>query len=167
MKSPQNLETQDTLARFANELSAHQYLEKLLWPNGCVCRRCGVSGRIGKLNGASTRIGTYKCYACRKSFSVTLGTLFESSHVPVHKWLQAMYLTDCGARPIRPHHLQRVLNVSFKTASAIMRRLTEAAAAAAAEDEAAGHPNGKSGSAVGSGSGDQAGLKGSRHDVRP
>ena len=105
MKSPQNLEAQDTLARFANELSAHQYLEKLLWPNGCVCRRCGVSGRIGKLNGASTRIGTYKCYACRKSFSVTLGTLFESSHVPVHKWLQAMYLTDCGARPIRPHHL--------------------------------------------------------------
>ena len=138
MKSPQNLEAQDTLARFANELSAHEYLERLLWPNGCVCRRCGVSGRVGKLNGASTRIGTYKCYACRKSFSVTLGTLFESSHVPVHKWLQAMYLTDCGARPIRPHHLQRVLNVSFKTASAIMRRLTEAAAAAQAEDEAAG-----------------------------
>jgi transposase-like protein len=120
----------DALARFADELSAHAYIEKLLWPNGCICPRCGTSGRIGRLNGSSTRIGTFKCYACRKSFSVTMGTLFESSHVPVHKWLQAMYLTDCGATPIRPHHLQRILNVSFKTAAAMMRRLSEAAAQA-------------------------------------
>lgn len=134
MKALPHWGSRDSLARFADELSAHEYLEKLLWPNGYICPRCGVSGRVGKLNGASTRIGTYKCYACRKSFSVTLGTLFESSHVPVHKWLQAMYLTDCGARPIRPHHLQHVLNVSFKTASAMMRRLTDAATQAQPND---------------------------------
>jgi transposase-like protein len=137
MKPLQHGEPQDSLTRFANELSAHDYIEKLLWPNGCICPRCGVSGRIGKLNGSSTRIGTYKCYACRKSFSVTLGTLFESSHVPVHKWLQAMYLTDCGARPIRAYHLQRILNVSFKTAAAMMRRLSEAAAQMQPEHDAA------------------------------
>jgi transposase-like protein len=115
-------------ARFADELSAHRYLEKILWPNGMRCPRCGSEGRIGRLNGDSTRVGAYKCYACRKSFSVAYGTLFSASHVPVHKWLQAIYLTDGGTKSIRPHHLQQVLNVSFKTASSIIRRLSEAAA---------------------------------------
>jgi transposase-like protein len=115
-------------ARFADELSAHRYLEKILWPDGMRCPRCGSEGRIGRLNGDSTRVGAYKCYACRKSFSVAYGTLFSASHVPVHKWLQAIYLTDGGTKPIRPHHLQQVLNVSFKTASSIIRRLSEAAA---------------------------------------
>ncbi len=118
----------DALARFLDEASAHRYLEDLLWPSGPRCPRCS-SDRIGKLNGGSTRIGTYKCYACRKSFSITYGTFFESSHVPLHKWLQAIYLTDCGAKPMRPYHLQKVLNVSFKTAAAMMKRLSEAAAA--------------------------------------
>lgn len=118
------------LERFSNELSAHQYLESIIWPNGARCPHCGGTERIGKLNGASTRLGTYKCYACRRSFSVTYGTLFMSSHVPVHKWLQAIYLTDGGTKNIRPHHLQRILNVSFKTASFILRRISEAAASA-------------------------------------
>ncbi|MBS0517108.1 MAG: transposase [Proteobacteria bacterium] len=115
------------LARFADELSAHRYLEGILWPDGPVCPRCGVRGRVGKLNGASTRLGAHKCYACRRSFSITYGTIFSSSHVPLHKWLQAIYLTNGGTRPMRPHHLQRILNVSFKTASAMLRRLEEAA----------------------------------------
>ena len=118
------------LERFANELSAHRYLEGIIWPNGVRCPHCDGTKRIGKLNGASTRLGTYKCYGCRKSFSVTHGTLFMSSHVPVHKWLQAIYLTDGGTKNIRPHHLQQILNVSFKTASFILRRISEAAASA-------------------------------------
>ena len=118
------------LERFSNELSAHQYLEGIIWPNGAKCPHCGGTERIGKLNGASTRLGTYKCYGCRRSFSVTYGTLFMSSHVPVHKWLQAIYLTDGGTKNIRPHHLQQILNVSFKTASFILRRISEAAASA-------------------------------------
>jgi transposase-like protein len=119
-----------TLERFANELSAHRYLEGIIWPNGVRCPHCGGTERIGKLNGASTRLGTYKCYGCRRSFSVTHGTLFMSSHVPVHKWLQAIYLTGGGTKNIRPHHLQQILNVSFKTASFILRRISEAAASA-------------------------------------
>ncbi len=126
------------LARFSDEASAHRYLEELLWPTGPRCPRCASRGRIGKLNGGSTRIGTYKCYACRKSFSITYGTFFESSHVPVHKWLQAIYLTDCGAKPMRPYHLQKILNVSFKTAAAMMRKLSEAAATGRQDFAAAG-----------------------------
>lgn len=122
--------TRAALERFSNELSAHQYLEGIIWPNGVRCPHCGGTERIGKLNGASTRLGTYKCYACRRSFSVTYGTLFMASHVPVHKWLQAIYLTGGGAKNIRPHQLQRILNVSFKTASFILRRISEAAASA-------------------------------------
>jgi transposase-like protein len=120
----------EALARFADELSAHRYLERLLWPHGVACPFCGNQERVGKLNGASTRLGAYKCYACRKSFTITHGTLLSSSHVPVHKWLQALYLTEGGAKQIRPHHLQQILNVSFKTASAMLRRISDAAAAA-------------------------------------
>jgi transposase-like protein len=120
----------EALARFADELSAHRYLERLLWPHGVACPFCGNQERVGKLNGASTRLGAYKCYACRKSFTITHGTLLSSSHVPVHKWLQALYLTEGGAKQIRPHHLQQILNVSFKTASAMLRRINDAAAAA-------------------------------------
>jgi transposase-like protein len=112
------------LGHFANELSAHRYLEKILWPDGVVaCPRCGDRDRLGKLNGETIRLGTYKCYACRRSFSITHGTLFASSHVPLHKWLQAIYLTDGGTAPIRPHHLGKILNVSFRTASAMLQRL--------------------------------------------
>jgi transposase-like protein len=125
------------LERFANELSAHRYLEGIIWPNGVTCPHCGGTERIGKLNGASTRLGTYKCYACRRSFSVTYGTMFMCSHVPVHKWLQAIYLTDGGTKKIRPHQLQQVLNVSFKTASFILRRISEAAASAGKSDSLA------------------------------
>jgi transposase-like protein len=120
----------EPLERFSNELSAHRYLERIIWPDGVRCPHCNGTERIGKLNGASTRLGTYKCYACRRSFSVTYGTLFMSSHVPVHKWLQAIYLTGGGTKDIRPHQLQRILNVSFKTASFILRRISEAAASA-------------------------------------
>jgi len=118
------------LERFCNELSAHRYLEGIIWPDGVRCPHCGGTERVGKLNGASTRLGTYKCYSCRRSFSVTYGTLFMSSHVPVHKWLQAIYLTSGGTKNIRPNQLQRILNVSFKTASFILRRISEAAASA-------------------------------------
>jgi transposase-like protein len=113
--------------RFTDEASAHAYLEGIIWPSGPRCAHCG-QGRVGKLNGATTRLGTYKCYGCRKVFNLTHGTIFSGSHVPLHKWLQAIYLTDGGTKPIRPFHLGRILNVSFKTAAHIMQRLSDAAA---------------------------------------
>jgi transposase-like protein len=120
-----NRKTREALAMFADEVSAHRYLERVLWPDGVRCPRCRSGSRVRKLNGASTRAGTYKCYGCRKMFSLLHGTVMSSSHVPAHKWLQAIYLTDGGTRPMRPYHLHRILDVSFKTASSMMRRICE------------------------------------------
>ncbi|MGH7090459.1 MAG: transposase, partial [Stellaceae bacterium] len=78
--------------RFRNEEAAYAYVETLVWPNGRVCPHCGVVDNSGKLKGESTRIGVYKCYACRKPFTVKVGTIFEKSHVPMHIWMQAMHL---------------------------------------------------------------------------
>jgi len=128
MNQGPDYKAREALAVFADELSAHRYLEGLLWPDGVSCPRCGKAGKVGKLNGATTRVGTYKCYVCRKAFSGLHGTLMSSSHVPAHKWLQAIYLTEGGTKPIRPFHLHQILNVSFKTASAMLRRIAEAAA---------------------------------------
>ena len=114
------------IAAFADELSAHQYLEAMVWPNGPVCLRCGAPGRVGKIDGATTRIGTYKCYACRRLFCITHGTIFEGSHLPLHKWLQAIYLTDGGSKPIRPYHLARIVDVSCKTATDMLKKLRAA-----------------------------------------
>lgn len=121
-------EVGEALALFADELSALRYLERILWPNGVCCPYCGEQSRVGKLNGASTRIGTCKCYKCRRTFSVLHGTLMSASHVPAHKWLQAIYLMEGGTKPVRSNHLQRILNVSFKTAASMIRRLQSAAA---------------------------------------
>jgi transposase-like protein len=117
----------EALAMFADEVGAHRYLERVLWPNGVSCPRCRSSARVGKLNGASTRAGTYKCYGCRKAFSLLHGTVMRSSHVPAHKWLQAIYLTEGGTKPVQPYHLHRILNVSFKTAASMVRRIDQAA----------------------------------------
>ena len=116
----------DRLARFANELSAYEYVENILWPDGARCPHCGRQGRIGKLSGASTRIGAYKCYDCRKTFSVTHGTLFSSSHVPLHKWLQAIYLICSSKKGFSANQFCRVLGVDFKTGWFIGHRIREA-----------------------------------------
>ena len=129
----------EALSLFADELSALRYLEQILWANGVCCPRCGHHGKVGKLNGATTRVGTYKCYKCRKTFSVLHGTLLSASHVPAHKWLQAMYLTEGGTKPMRAHRLGRILNVSFKTAASMMRRLETAAARMEAGEPDAAH----------------------------
>ncbi|MBS0524140.1 MAG: transposase [Proteobacteria bacterium] len=114
------------IAAFADELSAHRYIEQLLWPAGPVCPHCRVS-RVGRLDGASTRLGSFKCYGCRRIFSIAYGTIFERSHVPLHKWLQALYLTSFGPR-CRASDLARILNVTCKTAVTMLRRLEQAQA---------------------------------------
>ena len=69
---------------FHNKEAAYAFVEKRIWPNGPVCPHCQEAARIGKLQGKSTRIGTYKCYGCRKPFTVKVGTIFEDSHVKMH-----------------------------------------------------------------------------------
>ena len=77
---------------YHDEDAAFAYVEAALWPNGPVCSHCGETVRVGRMGGSATRMGLHKCYKCRKQFTVRQGTLFESSHLPLHVWLQAIYL---------------------------------------------------------------------------
>src|SRR3954462_15955950 len=102
--------------RFENEAAASAYVEGKLWPNGPVCHHCGMRGCIIPMQGKSTRIGLYKCYACRKPFTVRMGTIFESSHLPLHLWLQIIHLMCASKKVISTHQIQRMLRCSMKTA---------------------------------------------------
>src|SRR6202040_3748964 len=99
-----------------DETAAYAYVEAHVWRNGRVCPHCGVVDRSGLLTGKSTRIGVYKCYACRKPFTVKVGTIFESSHVKLHIWLQAMFLLCSSKKGISSNQLHRILKVTLKTA---------------------------------------------------
>lgn len=127
MNQGPNLKRREALALFADELGALNFLKNLLWPDGVHCPRCGPTTTVRELNGKTSRLGTYKCYGCRKPFSVLHGTLMCSSHVPAHKWLQALYLTDGGTKPMQASRLGLILNVSSKTAASMMRRIGKAA----------------------------------------
>jgi transposase-like protein len=109
-----------------NEEAAYAYVEARVWPEGPVCPHCGGYDRIGKLEGKSTRIGVYKCYQCRKPFTVKVGTIFESSHVALHLWLQAMYLICASKKGISANQLHRTLGVTLKTAWFMSHRIREA-----------------------------------------
>lgn len=113
---------------FHNEEAAFAYVEERLWPNGPVCPHCGEAERIGRLEGKTTRIGLRKCYACRKPFTVRIGTIFESSHVPLRIWLQAIYLLCSSKKGISTRQLQRTLGVGMKTAWFLGHRIREAMA---------------------------------------
>lgn len=109
-----------------NEVAAYKFVESRVWPEGPVCPHCGGIERIGKLEGKSTRIGVYKCYQCRKPFSVKVGTVFEASHVKLHLWLQAMFLMASSKKGISSNQLHRTLGVTLKTAWFMSHRLREA-----------------------------------------
>ena len=111
---------------FHNEEAAYKYLEAQVWPHGPNCPHCGGVDRISKMEGASTRIGVYKCYQCRKQFSVKVGTVFESSHVKLHIWLQAVVLLTSSKKGMSSNQLHRVLGVTLKTAWFISHRIREA-----------------------------------------
>jgi transposase-like protein len=109
-----------------NESAALAWVESHVWPDGPVCPHCGGVGRISKMGGKSTRVGTYKCYQCRKPFTVKIGTVFESSHIPMRVWLQAMVLMTSSKKGISSNQLHRVLGVSLKTAWFMSHRIREA-----------------------------------------
>jgi len=111
---------------FHNEEAAYAYVEARLWPNGPVCPHCGGVERLGKLKGKSTRVGAYKCYQCRKPFTVKIGTVFEDSKVPMRLWLQAMYLIAGSKKGISSNQLSRILGVTLKTAWFMSHRIREA-----------------------------------------
>lgn len=111
---------------FHDEQAAYDFIEARIWRNGRVCPKCGTIGESGKLNGKSTRIGVYKCYACRKPFTVKVGTVFESSHIPMRLWLQAIFLVASSKKGISTNQLHRTLGITIKAAWFLTHRIREA-----------------------------------------
>src|SRR5580658_1420699 len=112
---------------FHNEEAAYAYVEARLWPNGPTCPHCGATAEhVGRLKGKSTRPGLCKCYACRKPFTVKVGTVMESSHVPLRVWLQAIYLLCSSKKGISTRQLQRTFGCGLKTAWFLSHRVREA-----------------------------------------
>lgn len=111
---------------FHNEEAAYEFVESRLWPSGPVCPHCGCVERISKMGGKSTRIGAYKCYNCRKPFTVKVGTIFESSHIPMRLWLQAIFLISSSKKGISANQLHRTLGITLKSAWFMSHRIREA-----------------------------------------
>jgi transposase-like protein len=111
---------------FNDEAAAYAWVEARIWPNGRVCPKCGVVDRSGPLKGKTNRIGLYKCYACRKPFTVKVGTIFEDSHVQMRDWLAAIYLVCSSKKGISSNQLSRTLGVTLKTAWFMSHRIREA-----------------------------------------
>ncbi len=107
---------------FQDEQAAYAFVESHVWPEGAICPRCGCGDRVGKMAGRSTRIGTYKCYRCRKPFTVKVGTIFEASHLPLHLWLQAIYLMAVTQERLTGRKLEGVLGVAPRTAAQLIHR---------------------------------------------
>ncbi|MEG3145876.1 IS1595 family transposase [Sphingomonas sp. RT2P30] len=113
---------------YSDANKAREHLEALHWPNGPVCPHCNGTDRITKLAGKSTRPGVYKCNACAKPFSVTVGTIFEDSKIPLNKWLLAFRLINGGKKGFSAHELHRALGITYKSAWFLAHRIREAMA---------------------------------------
>lgn len=122
---------------FHDEAAAFAHVEAILWANGRVCPHCGTVDNSFTLKGVRSkpskknpegveRHGLYKCSDCRKQFTVRKGTIFEESHLPMHKWLQAIYLLCASKKGFSAHQMHRVLEVQYKTAWFLCHRIREA-----------------------------------------
>src|SRR5262249_911945 len=124
-------------AWFHDEKAAFAYVESILWPKGPVCPHCGGAEKAYRLEGVHSkpsranpegveRHGLWKCAYCRKQFTVRKGTIFEESHMPLFKWLQAIHLMCSSKKGVSAHQLHRVLEVQYKTAWFLAHRIREA-----------------------------------------
>ena len=102
---------------------AREHLEAIRWPDGPICPHCGVLDNAAELNGKAHRPGVYKCRDCRKQFTVTVGTVFERSKVPLNKWLLATHLITSSKKGISSHQIHRSLGVTYKTAWFMTHRI--------------------------------------------
>jgi transposase-like protein len=113
---------------FSTEESAIRYLEGELWPDGPVCPHCGEVGNAFEMrskNGTKNkmRVGLWKCSGCRKTFRVTVGTIFEDSHIPLHKWMMAIHLMCASKKGISAHQLHRMLGIGYRAAWFMAHRI--------------------------------------------
>jgi transposase-like protein len=113
---------------FQNEDAARDALEAVRWPDGPICPHCGVSDQtmIAKVGGKKHRPGLYYCNECKSTFTVTVGTVFERSKIPLTKWWMAARMFNSGKNGVSAHEIHRTLKVTYKTAWFMMHRLREA-----------------------------------------
>lgn len=119
-----------TAPMFTNKAAAVAHLEAGRWPNGVTCPLCGCDGKVHKMGG-KTQAGMYVCYDCKGKFTVRTGTVFERSHIPLHKWVLATYLMGASKKGISAHQLHRMLGITYKSAWFMAHRIREAMAPAA------------------------------------
>jgi len=117
----------EIMERFGSEEKARELIERLRWPDGPVCPHCG-SMKAYRLEGkgestSPARKGLLKCGACRKQFTVTVGTIFEDSHIPLNKWLMSIYLICSSKKGISANQLHRMLGITYKTAWFMAHRI--------------------------------------------
>jgi transposase-like protein len=115
-----------TKPMFTDPEKAREYLESVRWPRGPICPHCGSVEKITALKGKSHRPGLYQCNACREPFTVTVGTLYERSHIPLHKWLLATHLMSASKKGMSAHQLHRMLGITYKSAWFMAHRIREA-----------------------------------------
>lgn len=111
---------------FTDEAKAREHLEQIRWPNGPVCPHCGSVDRVYRLAGKSHRPGLIHCNNCDGSFTVTTGSVMESSHVPLNKWVLAFRLMASSKKGMSAHQLHRTIQVTYKTAWFMAHRIREA-----------------------------------------
>jgi len=119
--SQSTISTFQLFAMFPDQETARLYLESRLWPNGATCPTCSKRERITARKG-----GFYRCNACKVDFTVRTGTIFERSHVPLHKWVYAMYLLVTSRKGISSMQLAKEIGITQKSAWFVLQRLREA-----------------------------------------
>lgn len=110
---------------YTDETAARTHLEAIRWPEGPVCPYCGVTDESKALGGQSMGDGWFHCSACRKKYTVRVGTVYERSHVPLHKWVLATHLLCASKKGMSAHQLHRMLGVTYKTAWFMAHRIRE------------------------------------------
>src|SRR3546814_9903286 len=111
---------------FHNEDAAREHLERIRWPEGPVCPYCGQDETVKALPPkGSMGKGWYHCRDCRKKFTVRVGTLYERSHIPLHKWVMATHLLASSKKGMSAHQLHRMLNVTYKSEWFMAHRIRE------------------------------------------
>jgi transposase-like protein len=106
-----------------DEDASREWFEQLRWPDGPVCPHCGERGKVYRLLAAKDKRQVLKCASCRKQFSVTVGTIFEDSHIPLHKWLMAFHLYCSSKKGMSAHQLHRTLEITYKSAWFMAHRI--------------------------------------------
>ncbi len=107
------------------EGEARTYLEAVRWPEGPACPHCGCVD-VSRLGGAAAARGVLKCRGCRKQFTVTVGTIFHGTHVPLRKWLLAFHIVCASKKSVSAHQLHRQMKVTYKTAWFLAHRIRHA-----------------------------------------